>query len=262
VEALIARMKGDDRRELILAEVLANNGHVTELVERFRTSPATIRRDLERLKDEGRVTRTYGGAVARSRPIELSLQEKELSHPREKEAIARLAAGLIEEGDVVILDAGTTPGHIARELRNRSGITVITNGMSALAALRDAEGIEVILLGGTLRHRSQAVIGSIAEETVRRIRADKVFLGADGVVAGEGLNSSTEAQAHWKSVILDQASEVYLAADHSKLGVRGFAYLTPVDRDYTVITDWAATPNQVQAFVKRGISVLLADGPG
>jgi DeoR/GlpR family transcriptional regulator of sugar metabolism len=255
-------MKGDARRELILAEVLANNGHVAELAERCRTSPATIRRDLERLKEEGRITRTYGGAVARSRPIELSLQEKELSHPREKEAIGRLAAGLIEDGDVVILDAGTTPGHIALELRDRRGITVVTGGMSALAALRDADGIEVIVLGGTLRHHSQAVVGSIAEETVRRIRADKVFLGTDGVVAGEGLNSSTEAQAHWKSVILEQANEVYLAADHSKLGVRRFAYLTPIDRDYTVITDWAVTPNQLQAFEKQGISVMRADASG
>jgi DeoR/GlpR family transcriptional regulator of sugar metabolism len=254
-------MRGDERRELIVAEVLANNGHVSELAERFKTSPATIRRDLERLKDEGRVTRTYGGAVARPRAIELSLQEKELSYPREKEAIGRLAAGLVEDGDVVILDAGTTPGHIALELRERQGITVVTNGMSALAALRDADGIEVIVLGGTLRHHSQAVIGSLAEDTVRRIRADKVFLGADGVVVGEGLNSPTEAQAHWKSVILGQAEQVFVVVDHSKLGVRRFAYITPVDRDYTLITDWAASPSQLQSFVEQGIPVLRADAP-
>lgn len=254
-------MKGGERRELILAEVLANNGHVVELAEHFNASHATIRRDLERLEDEGRVTRTHGGAVARPRPIELSLQEKELSHPREKEAIARVAASVVEEGDVVILDAGTTPGHIAMELRERQGITVITNGMSALAALRDADGVEVIVLGGTLRHRSQAVIGSIAEDTVRRIRADKVFLGADGVVVGEGLNSPTEAQAHWKSVILGQADQVFVAVDHSKLGVRRFAYITPMDRDYTLITDWVAEPGQLQGFVMQGIPVLRADAP-
>ena len=132
----------------------------------------------------------------------------------------------------------------------------------ALAILLTAVALVVmIVLGGTLRHRSQAVIGSLAEDTVRRIRADKVFLGADGVVVGEGLNSPTEAQAHWKSVIIGQADQVYVAVDHSKLGVRRFAYLTPIDRDYTLITDWAATPSQLQGFVKQGIPVLRSDAP-
>ena len=128
-------------------------------------------------------------------------------------------------------------------------------------ALRDAQGIEVIVLGGALRHHSQAVVGSVAEDTVRRIRADMVFVGADGLVAGEGVNSPTEAMAHWKSVILDQAGEVFVVADHSKLGAHRFAYLTPINRDYSVITDWAATPSQLQEFVKLGISVLRADAP-
>lgn len=254
-------MKHEERRELILAEVLANNGNVAQLAERFRASPATIRRDLERLEDAGRITRTHGGAVARPRAIELSLHERELSNPREKEAIGRLAAGLIEEGDVVILDAGTTPGHVALALRERHGITAVTNGISALMALRDAQGIDVIVLGGALRHHSQAIVGSSAEDTVRRIRADMVFLGADGLVAGEGLNSPTEAMAHWKSVILDQARDVFVVADHSKLGAHRFAYLTPIKRDYSVITDWGATPSQLQEFAKLGISLLRADAP-
>jgi DeoR family fructose operon transcriptional repressor len=254
-------MKSEERRELILAEVAANNGLVTQLAERFSTSSATIRRDLERLEDEGRITRTYGGAVARPRAIEMSLHDRELSNPREKEAIGRLAASLIEPGDVVILDSGTTPGSIALALRESHDITVVTNGISAITALRDAQGIEVIVLGGTLRHHSQAVIGSVAEETARRIRADKVFLGADGIVAGEGLNSPTQAMSHWKSVILDQARAAFVVVDHSKLGAQPFAYLTPINREYTVITDWGATDNQLQDFVRLGIPVINADSP-
>jgi DeoR/GlpR family transcriptional regulator of sugar metabolism len=119
----------------------------------------------------------------------------------------------------------------------------------------------VIVLGGTLRHRSQAVIGSIAEETVRRIRADKVFLGADGVIAGEGLNSPTEAEAHWKSVIAEQAHEVFVVVDHSKLGARRFAYITPIAREYTIITDWVASTALIQDFVDLGTRVIRADAP-
>jgi DeoR family fructose operon transcriptional repressor len=252
-------MRADERRERILAQVLAGNGHVAELAERLDASHATIRRDLQRLEEEGRITRTYGGAVASPRPIELTLHEKELSHPRHKDAIARMAAALVQEGDVVVLDAGTTTGRLAWHLRERAGITVVTNGVSALMALRDADQVEVIVLGGTLRHRNQAIIGSTAEDTLRRIRADKVFLGADGVVAGEGLNTPTDVQAHLKGVMLHQAREAYLLVDHSKLGARRFAYLTPLDSDCTIITDTGASPSQLQEFERRRIPVLLAE---
>lgn len=249
----------DGRRELILAEVLAGNGHVAELAERLDASPATIRRDLQRLKEEGRIIRTYGGAVVGPRPLEFTLHEKELSYPRHKEAIAARAAEFVHEGDVVILDAGTTSGRVAWLLRERRGVTVVTNGISALMALREADGVEVIVLGGNLRHRNQAIIGSIAEDTLRRIRADKVFLGADGVVAGEGLNSPTDVQAHLKSVMLHQAREAYVLADHSKLGTHRFAYLTPLDRECTVITDSSATPSQLQDFDRLQVPVLVAE---
>lgn len=254
-------MRGDERRELILAEVLAGNGHVAELAERLDSSPATIRRDLQRLKEAGRITRTYGGAVVGPRPLELSLHEKELSYPRHKDAIAIRAAQEVREGEVVILDAGTTTGRLAWHLRQRAGITVVTNGISALMALREADEVEVVVLGGTLRHRNQAIIGSLAEDALRRIKADKVFLGGDGVVAGEGLNSPTEIQAHLKSLMLHQAAQAYVLADHSKLGAHRFAYLTPLDRECTLITDWSASPGQLDGFARMRIPVLVAGVP-
>lgn len=248
-----------ERRELILAEVLSGNGQVSELAERFNVSPATIRRDLHRMMADGRVTRTYGGAVARPRAIELSLHEKELSYRRQKDAIARLAAELVADGETLILDAGTTTGRLAWYLRQRKGLTVVTNGISALLSLRDADDVKVILLGGELRHVNQAVIGSIAEDIIRSLHADRAFLGADGVVANEGINSPTMTQAYLKGLMLRQAREGYVLADHSKLGTARFPYVTPFSKPVTLITDSQADPERVAAFENAGVRVLIAE---
>jgi DeoR family transcriptional regulator, fructose operon transcriptional repressor len=106
--------------------------------------------------------RTYGGAVANPRPIELSLREKELSYQRHKDPTATLARGLVKDGEVIIIDSATTTGRLAWHLRGRQNITVVTNGISALFALRDAEGVEVIVLGGKLR--GQVVAMHVAAE--------------------------------------------------------------------------------------------------
>jgi DeoR family fructose operon transcriptional repressor len=250
---------GRERRELILAEVRAGNGHVESLAERLDVSVATIRRDLRRLMEEGRITRTYGGAVASPRPLEFTLQEKELSYRRQKDAIARLAAGLVEDGEVIILDAGTTTGRLAWYLRERRNLTVVTNGLSVLLALRDADGVEVVVLGGQLRHLNQALIGGLAEANLRQVTADRVFLGADGLSPDRGLNCPTLAQATLKGLMLHRAREAFVVADHSKLASWRFPYVTPLDRPWTLITDDQVAEDLVQPYRRRGTEVMLAE---
>ena len=250
---------GRERRELILAEVRAGNGHVEALAERLDVSVATIRRDLRRLVEEGRITRTYGGAVASPRALELTLEEKELSYRRQKDAIARLAAGQVTEGEVIILDAGTTTGRLAWHLRERRNLTVVTNGLSVLLALRDADGVEVVVLGGQLRHVNQALIGGLAEANLRQVMADRVFLGADGLAPDRGLNCPTLAQATLKGLMLHRAREAYVVADHSKLVSWRFPYVTPLDRPWTLITDDQVAEDLVQPYRRRGTEVMLAE---
>src|SRR5579884_3296250 len=161
------RLRPRARREVILAEVLAGRGTVAELSERLGVSPATVRRDLKLLAEQGQATRTYGGAVTGPRAAEWTLGQKERHAGPEKDLIAAHAAALVADGDVLLLDAGTTTGRLAHHLRDRAGLTVLTNGINTLVTLSHCPDITLITLGGQLRHTSQALIGPLAEETLR-----------------------------------------------------------------------------------------------
>lgn len=241
------RLRLAERRDAVLAGVIAGNGRVEDLASRLGVSTATVRRDLAHLVAAGMVARTYGGAVTGPRPLEQRLRQKERSHREEKHAIAAEAADLVEAGDVLVLDAGTTTGRLAWHLRHRSGLTVITNGTNSLVTLAEADGLEVIVLGGRLRHSTQGMVGPMAEEALRYVLADKVFLGADGVAAGRGLSCPTLEQAALKRLMASRGRKVFVLADHFKIGQGPFAYWTPFDQRVTVITDEGVTPAQVAA---------------
>lgn len=243
---------------MVLREVLAGNGHVSELSRRLGVSPATVRRDLQHLSRTGRATRTYGGAVGGPRPLELSLHQKDVRNQREKEAIARYAASLIADGDSVILDAGTTVGRLATQLRDRSDLTVFTNGVSSITTLSDSNGIALHVLGGQLRHISQAFIGPLAEIVLRHITADKAFLGVDGLSA-EGISCPTSAHSSLKGMMAARASEVFVLADHTKLLTRPYHYWAPLDRAFTLITDSGAAAEDLAAVRDAGGTIVTAD---
>ncbi|MGH3436202.1 MAG: DeoR/GlpR family DNA-binding transcription regulator [Sciscionella sp.] len=233
------------RRELLLTEVLAGRGTVSELSERFDISPATVRRDLQLLAAQGRATRTYGGAVGRTHPAELTLEAKEHAWRGRKDAIAAYAASVVGERDVLVLDAGTTTGRLAHHLRGRDGLTVLTTGVNTLLTLHDCDGIELVVLGGRLRHTSQALLGPLTEAALRHVVADKVFLGVDGIAADRGISCPTLEQASLKSLMAAQAREVYVLADHSKLSQAPFPYFAPLTSPVTLITDADAAPARI-----------------
>ncbi|MBO0876230.1 MAG: DeoR/GlpR transcriptional regulator [Pseudonocardia sp.] len=241
------RRRPEARREAILTELAEGRGTVAELSESLAVSAATVRRDLRLLADQGRATRTYGGAVSGPRLFERTLGQKEHSSIRQKDAIAEHAASLVEDGDVLVLDAGTTTGRLAHHLRDRAGLTVLTNGINTLVTLSQSENITLITLGGQLRHLSQALVGPLAEETLRHVVADKVFLGADGFLPERGLSCPTLEQASLKALMASRAREVYVLADHSKLGAAPFPFYAPLTGATTLVTDAEATPAQVAA---------------
>jgi DeoR/GlpR family transcriptional regulator of sugar metabolism len=256
-------LRPGQRRERILTEVLAGDGRVTDLSKRFGVSEATIRRDLHRLKQEGQVARTYGGAILNRPTVESSLDQKELHKFREKDAIARRALGFIGESDVIILDAGTTTGRLAWYLRERSDLTVITNAVNVLQTLCVAGGPEVVVLGGGLRRINQALLGALAESSLRRLRADSAFVGAEGLSATWGISCPEMGQGYLKELMIAQAGETYVLADHSKLGRTPFAHHTAFDRPYTLITDSGATAVQLGAFrASNAGNVVVADPYG
>ena len=181
-------MLNEERRRAIL-DLLNHQRRVlvTELSRHFETSQVTIRKDLEVLHAHGLVHRTHGGALpSREGALEdPTLREKEKLHHHEKMRIAACAAEKVKEGQVLILDSGTTTTAIARTLRNFRNLTIITNAVNIAAELAGT-GVEVILTGGTLRNNSFSLVGPIAEETLRRLSADILFLGVDGFDVAHG----------------------------------------------------------------------------
>lgn len=253
--------KTEKRRNTILGIVSSEDANVEELSRHFGVSESTIRRDLAELANSGRIVRTYGGAaLSRVDRREASLSERIHIHRAQKEAIARLAAAQIREGETLILDVGTTAAALARQLRGRHHLHVITNNISALTSLCNDPEIALTVLGGALRKMSMGTVGPLAELTLGRMTADKVFLGADGLVAGRGLCEANQEQAALKAKMIEQAAEVFVLADASKLGFAGQQAWTPLDRPWTLITDGGATPSQLAPFEALPHTTVLVAG--
>jgi DeoR family fructose operon transcriptional repressor len=223
-------MNTRERRAKLLGEVRDGAGNIQELADRFRVSPSTIRRDLTVLARDGHVVRTYGGAV------EHSVREKKAQNFTEKDEIAKAAAETVRDGEVIVLDAGTTTGRLATHLAHRE-LTVVTNGLTAIVALAESASVELIVLGGRLRHPNEAIVGATVVEQLRHIGADRVFLGADGFSEQRGLCSPSLEQAHLKHAMLHCARHAYVLVDRSKIGHEPFHYWTPLDRRHTVLTN-------------------------
>ena len=255
------RIRPSERREQI-TRLISREGlvDVDQLARFFDVTPSTIRRDLSALTASGELTRTYGGAIAAGINGEPSLGQRATMAPTEKEDIARLASRYVSDDETVILDAGTTVGRLARRLRSRHRLTVITNGMTALAELADADDVHVISLGGDLRGISQGFVGPLAELALTRLTADRVFLGADSLDARLGICEASPVQTRLKELMMSHADHVYVLADSTKLGRAAFDAWAPIEKPWTLITDALATEAQLAPFRDRGDATVLVAG--
>ena len=251
--------KTEKRHQTMLGIITKRDANVEELSLYFGVSESTIRRDLAELANSGRIVRTYGGAALVQDRRESSLGERIHTQRAQKEAIARLAALQVREGETLILDSGTTTAALARHLSGRSKLHVITNNIAALTALSGDAEIALTVLGGSLRKMSMGTVGPLTELTLSRMTADKVFLGADGLVAGRGLCEATQEQAALKEKMIERAGQIFVLADASKLGFAGQQAWTPLERPWTLITDAGATAAQLAPFTDQpNITVMLA----
>ncbi len=220
---------------------------ITDLCERFNTTPVTIRKDLDLLESQGVLKRTHGGAILH-RPLfrGLALTEKEKLNSEEKERIAGAAVKMISEGDVVILDSGSTTTFLARKMKNLKGITVITNAVNIALELADTE-LEVVLTGGSLQKNSSTLVGPLAEDVLRKISADKLFHGVDGIDYELGLTTPDIIEASTSRVMMERAGENILLADSSKFGRRSLGVICQMKEVDKIIT----TRNMGKAEVKQ-----------
>jgi DeoR family fructose operon transcriptional repressor len=250
-------MRSKERRTRLLAALDAGEIDVDDLARRFDVSASTVRRDLQRLSEENAVRRTYGGAILTGHPVETTLDQRLAVNGAQKRALAQAAINLIEDGDTLILDAGSTVAAFGKLLLQRK-LRIITNNLALLPFLARAPDIELVVLGGALRANSMGTVGPLANEALRRMTADRAIMSADGVVAGRGLCEADLDQVSLKSLMMEQAREVIVLADASKLGRADQVAWAPLPPRWTLVTDAGASDDQRQRMDEAGARVVLA----
>lgn len=252
-------MLSEERRRAIL-EIVNREGRVLvlDLAKRFETSQVTVRKDLEALHAHRLIHRTHGGALpARDGALEdPTLREKEKLHHQEKVRIAGAAAGMVQEGQVIILDSGTTTTEIARALRTFRKLTIVTNAVNIAAEL-SGTAVDVILTGGTLRKNSFSLVGPIAEETLHRLSADLLFLGVDGFDVHYGLSTPNLLEAKVNKVMVEVAKHTVAVCDSSKFGRRSLSLIVPPSALHEVVTDRGVSKSDLRVLKRVGIGVTL-----
>ena len=250
-----------ERRHRIV-ELLHAHGKVTveALATRFATSAVTIRTDLAALEAGGTLERTHGGALLRRDDDDQPLTVKRTLHHAEKLRIAKVAASLIEDGETLILDSGTTPAEIARQIRKLEdrSINVITNALNIAVLLADVPFVRLIMPGGILRPESNSLSGHMAEAALADLQADRLFLGADGLDPERGVMTPHLPEAQLNAKMIEISRQVIAVADSSKLMRRNISLIARVEQLHMLITDSAANPDVVAELERRGVEVRLA----
>ncbi|HHV55172.1 MAG TPA: DeoR/GlpR transcriptional regulator [Firmicutes bacterium] len=247
------------RAEIIRILEAQGSVRVATLAVRFNVTEETIRRDLEALEEQGILQRTYGGAVrAGITPVESPVGRRELEHRAEKEAMAQKAVDLIEDGETLFLDSSTTALALARALRSKQRLTVLTNGVRIVMELATRSGYTVIATGGLLRESSLSFVGPLAERAVSQYHVDWAFLSCKGFTLERGMTESNELEAQLKRLMVSHAHRAVAMVDSSKFGHVAFATIVPISDLNILITDDGAPGAILDQVRESGVEVMVA----
>ena len=249
-------------RRLVILEFLRRDGKVlaSDLSRELGVSLDTVRRDLRELDEEGMLHRVHGGALPRSQtPIGFAARERVA--PAAKEAIAGAAARLIKDGQVVILDSGTTAVQVARHLPPGLRATVITASPSVAAVLAEHPNVEVAIVGGKLNKETLAVVGAEAVESLRHIRADICFLGVCCLHPEFGVTVPGMEEAPVKRAMIAGAAEVVALASAEKLGTLAHYSVATTGELTHLVTEWDTPDELLTPYIAAGITVLRGERP-
>lgn len=244
--------------------LLSSRGRVavSELCRDLSISRATARRDLNALAHRRLLVRTHGGALARQGLVQdVTFEESSRQFREERQAIGALAAGLVREGESVILDAGATTLEVARALRLATGISVITNSVPIAAELLGAPKVTVYLVGGKVWPASAGTVGFGEEPSRIPFLADRGFFGINAIDLKDGLSAPDLEVATCKIALMARCREVAVVADHSKFGRRALVQVASLSAINRLITDWLTAPEVIRELQKLGIEVLTAQSP-
>lgn len=254
----------NERREQIV-NILSERERVTvnELSEMLNVSSVTVRSYLNALAEEGRIVRVHGGA-ALARPSmkqEMTFAARQRHRAREKHALARLAATLVNPADSIFLDSSTTAlavGQAIKAAPSVNNVTVLTTGLWTAVAIMDSPNIHTIVAGGSLGSMSGSLSGPITREMLGRYNINKAFVGALGLTLENGLSDNDLLEIELKQGIVESAKEVIAVVDGSKFGQTGLASFARIDQLDTIVTEDSAPPEMIDALRERGVQVLVA----
>lgn len=255
-----------EQRQKQLLTYLAErqSAQVSELSSAFGVSMSTVRRDLQEMEDRELVRRVHGGALvsaARLPRQEAEMVQRAPQHVEVKQRIGAAAAGLVRDGSTIIISGGTTTEAMVPYLAARSGLTVITNALNVANRLVAQPAIDVVVLGGWLRHSEQTLLGHLTTQALQDLRADQIFFGIFGLDMAHGLTGTYIREVQTDRTLIATARELVVVADSSKFHQSGPARVLPIEAVSTLVTDRDAPPNAVQELRARGITVVQVDPP-
>lgn len=250
------RRSTEERHETLVTLLRGGIAGVEALAERVGVSASTVRRDLTQLQQDGRIARTYGGALVREVFHERSFGESAQLFAEAKAAIATAAAELVPAEASVFVDAGTTCLALARVLAGRGPVTVTTRGLEAALLLARSPGPRVVMVGGQVQPLSHGVAGALSEVALGRLGFDVAFLGADTLHPEKGLGEPTVEETYVKELIAGRSGRVVVLADSSKFVPANAPAWTQLAGEWSVLTDGAVDATTVARFGRRGVSVV------
>lgn len=251
----------EERKQKIIKYIQKNSrSSVQELCSLLGVSESTVRRDLAELETRKLLKRTHGGAIdLHSVHFEPTYSEKESRYREEKALIAKKAAELIESGDSLLIDAGTTTSFLIPELARFKDLTVVTNSVYLMQKLASLPDIEIVCTGGVLRKNTMALVGPLSESVLDRIRVDKAFIATNGLDIASGLTTPNIVEASIKQKMIRVANHVYVLADHSKIGQVSFAKFGEVTDIDACITGSEISDGQKTAFERVNVKIYTVE---
>ncbi|WP_118196735.1 DeoR/GlpR family DNA-binding transcription regulator [Albibacterium indicum] len=248
-----------DRHRIILEKIKKEGKvNVLDLCEMLDVSSVTIRKDLKQLEDKNLLFRIHGGATLNNpytmdRPVNV----KEKLQTEEKNKIGITAASLIEPNDSIIIASGTTVMALARHIKTKESLTVITSAIQVAEVLLQNPEVDVLMLGGLLRKSSSSVMGPYAEEILKDFFCSKLFVGVDGIDLENGLTTTNVMEAHLNRQMMSVSNKTIVLADSSKFGKRGFGKICDIDEIDQIITDDGISPHTVDQLEAKGVKVIV-----
>ena len=247
------------RKEIMALLQERDEVKVLELCKRFDVSQVTIRKDFESLEKRGLIKRVHGGAQKVSQIQQrLNNEERKLQRSDEKRRVAHAAAKLINEGDSILLNVGSTSGYLCEELKYKKNIIVITNALHLFVELVSCKNITTFFLGGRVDPDMQITLGSDVLEQMARYKVDKLFLGMDGVDAVAGATSNNHLEDEIMRKMIAQANQKYLIVDEFKIGKEAFAHIADLTTFDGIITNYVPRLEpHYQAIRNLGVKLIF-----